>query len=108
LTPAQLEQVAEAAVERGFDAEEHLLKHDEDVQGLFIVVSGELQAYVGEEQVDFERELTRLYPGDYFGMVAMLTRDRSQAAVRALSMIPKSGNRFSEKIMLNQKARARL
>ncbi len=85
LEPAQLEQLASAAMVREFASGDLLLKRDDDEHELVIVVAGELQAFMGEEQVGFERELARFYPGDYFGIIGVLASERSSASVRAVA-----------------------
>ena len=84
LEDAELQRLSEAMHERSFSAGEEVVNR-ECGNELFIVLEGELQAYVRDDEIDFERELQYFYPGDYFGIIGLLTDDRTTASVRSVT-----------------------
>ncbi len=69
---------------RNIPTGEVLLTRGEVGNEMFIMLMGEAAAYVSENNVQFERELKRFYPGSYFGMTHILTRDLSPTTVRTV------------------------
>jgi len=84
LDQPQLDQLADATELRSFDSGDIVVDQDHAANELFIVVEGELQAVVGDRHLVTEKELTRLYPGDYFGVVSFFTGAVNKSVVRAL------------------------
>jgi type II secretory ATPase GspE/PulE/Tfp pilus assembly ATPase PilB-like protein len=84
LEGGQLEQLAGAAEVREFSADEVISEPGRETSELYIILEGELQAVLSDRHLSTETELTRLYPGDYFGVVSFFTGALSQAKVRAL------------------------
>ena len=80
-----LEQLAKAAIRRGYDAEQLILLEGEPCAGLYIVENGWLKAVKigldGREQV-----LQTLGPGDVFNAISVFTDAPNQATVTALEI----------------------
>jgi type II secretory ATPase GspE/PulE/Tfp pilus assembly ATPase PilB-like protein len=84
LDGGQLERLADTAQERTFAAGEVIAEPGRESSELFIILEGELQAVLNDKHLSAETELTRLFPGDYFGVVSFFTGALTQAKVRAL------------------------
>jgi CRP-like cAMP-binding protein len=79
LTAQQLRQVAAWADEIEVDINHRLIRHEEFGHEFFVILSGTAEA------MDGEIHLADLAPGDFFGEISLLDRDRRTAAVRATS-----------------------
>jgi type II secretory ATPase GspE/PulE/Tfp pilus assembly ATPase PilB-like protein len=95
LNQDQIRQLAGAATVREYAESEVVSEPNRDGSELFIVVEGELQAYLRQPEIDYEIELRRVYPGDYFGVVPFILGGRSAESVRAIAT--------SRAIVLNMK-----
>ncbi|MBN2802568.1 MAG: cyclic nucleotide-binding domain-containing protein [Deltaproteobacteria bacterium] len=83
-------------------------KKDQDIvvqgnmpEGMFLLVSGEASV-TGKDKDENKIEIARLYPGDIFGEISLLTKKSATATVTTLTdsrmlMLPRS--RFNELIM---------
>lgn len=83
LQPEHLERLASEVSIRELSDGDELLSRGVESSELFIMVQGEASATTGGENQNSERELRNFYPGDYFGMLNVLTRECSAATVRA-------------------------
>ena len=84
LEPEHLERLTQELEIREFAAGETMVSRGDEACELIIVLQGEAASFVSESNVSFERELQRFYPGSYFGMSHILTRDRSPSTIRTL------------------------
>lgn len=84
LSKEQLAQLAEAVEERTFAAGEVIAESGRLSGELFIILEGELQAVLHDRHLSSYIELTRLFPGDYFGVASFFTGSLAKAEVRAL------------------------
>jgi CRP-like cAMP-binding protein len=82
---AELRELAAAAAEREFRGGEIVVREGEPGDELFLILDGQFQVFVRQEALDFEKELARLGPGNYFGEISVLTGDQRLASVRALT-----------------------
>ncbi len=83
-SPEQISELAEAAEIRDVAKDEVVVERDSEGDELFIIVEGEFEAYLRDEEMDFERSLSRFLPGKHFGEIAVLTGQRRTASIRAL------------------------
>ncbi len=84
LSKDQLQQLAEAAEVRTCDGGELLAEPTSQENELFIVIEGEFRVYLRQEEADFEKELARLVPGDYFGVLPVVTGQHAPVAIQSL------------------------
>lgn len=84
LPEEQLMQLARAAEVRECAAGDLLVEPKDEKNELFIIVEGEYRVSYQVGSGEFERELARLWPGDYFGAIAVVTGRHTTAFVRAL------------------------
>jgi type II secretory ATPase GspE/PulE/Tfp pilus assembly ATPase PilB-like protein len=84
LSKDQLQQLAEAADVRTCDRGELLAEPASQENELFIVVAGKFRVYLRQDHADSEKELARLGPGDYFGVIPLVTGRRAPVAVQSL------------------------
>ena len=84
LETAQLEELANAAELREVQEGEVVQGRDESGTELFIIVEGEFQVYLRQDAMDFETEVSRLWPGEFFGEIAIITGMAPTAMVRAV------------------------
>jgi type II secretory ATPase GspE/PulE/Tfp pilus assembly ATPase PilB-like protein len=84
LSKDQLQQIAEAADVRTCDGGELLAQPSSQENELFIVVEGEFRVYLRQDEADFEKELARLGPGDYFGVIPVVTGQHAPVAIESL------------------------
>src|SRR5687768_12709509 len=80
----QLKQLAKTAEERTFAAGDVIAESGMVTNELFIILEGELQAVLHDRHLSTDIELTRLFPGDYFGIASFFTGALTKAKVRAL------------------------
>jgi CRP-like cAMP-binding protein len=83
LDEADLDALGKSLRERAVRAGEVVTKQGEVGHELFIVIEGEFQMFVRQEQLDFEKVLRRIGPGNYFGEIALLSGGAQMASVRA-------------------------
>jgi type II secretory ATPase GspE/PulE/Tfp pilus assembly ATPase PilB-like protein len=84
LSKDQLQQIAEAADVRTCDGGELLTEPSSQENELFIVIEGEFRVYLRQDEADFEKELARLGPGDYFGVIPVVTGQHAPVAIQSL------------------------
>lgn len=85
LDETDLSALGKALQERPVKAGEIVAKQGEVGHELFIVLEGDFQMYVRQEQLDFEKVLRRIGSGNYFGDVALLSGGPRTTSVRALT-----------------------
>lgn len=85
LSEQELLSLASAAQLQTFRPGELLVEPQRSEPSLLLIVEGEGQAWVEDTGLGLERELRRLYPGDYYGVDAVVSGIASVAAVRALT-----------------------
>ena len=73
LSKDQLRQIAEAADVRACDRGDVLAEPTSQQNELFVVVEGEFRVSLRQDEADFRQELVRLLPGDYFGVIPVVT-----------------------------------
>jgi type II secretory ATPase GspE/PulE/Tfp pilus assembly ATPase PilB-like protein len=83
LDETDLDALGKALRERTVKAGDVVAKQGEVGHELFIVIEGEFQMFVRQEQLDFEKVLRRIGPGHYFGEIALLSGGTQMASVRA-------------------------
>lgn len=84
LSTDQLQQLAGAADIRTCKRGELLADASSQENELFIVVEGVFRAYLRDSDADFEKELARLGPGDYFGVIGVVTGQHTPVAIETL------------------------
>ena len=84
LSKDQLRQIAEAADVRTCDRGEVLAEPTSPENELFIVIEGEFRVFLRQDEADFKQELVRLGPGDYFGVIPVVTGQRAPVAIESL------------------------
>jgi MSHA biogenesis protein MshE len=85
LEEKDLEALGKSVRERTVKAGEVVAKQGEVAHELFIVLEGDFQMYVRQEQLDFEKVLRRIGPGNYFGDESVLAGGPRTSSVRALT-----------------------
>src|SRR5690348_10022695 len=85
LEEKDLEALSKSVRERTVKAGEVVARQGEVAHELFIVLEGDFQMYVRQEQLDFEKVLRRIGPGNYFGDEAVLAGGPRTTSVRALT-----------------------
>ena len=83
LSDEHLHQLASAVQIRDISAGDVLYERGAEVQEMYIVVQGEVQAITSDRQAELERTLETLYPGSHFGLVSLLTEERAAVTLRA-------------------------
>lgn len=78
-------RLADEVTIRDYPSGDTLVTRGDESRELFIMLQGESAAYVTEENVGFERELKRFYPGAHFGMLNILARESSPSTIRAVT-----------------------
>lgn len=81
--PAQRRELAARASTRLFAQGEVIVRQGEESAELFLILSGE--TIVVLESGDQQTEITRLGPGKFFGEMALVTREKRTATVKASS-----------------------
>lgn len=71
--------------EKHFQKGEIVVEAGAEGDTFYIVLEGEFQAFLQNKEMEFEKELWRLGPGNYFGEIALLTGKKRAAHIRALS-----------------------
>ena len=84
LSKDQLAQLADAADVRTCDRGELLAEPTSQENELFIVVEGEFRVYLPRDGADSRHELARLRPGDYFGVIPVITGQHARVAIESL------------------------
>ena len=84
LSKDQLWQIAEAADVRTCGRGEVLAEPTSPENELFIVVAGEFRVCLQQDEADFKQELARLGPGDYFGVVPVVTGQHAPVVIDSL------------------------
>lgn len=84
LDPAILRRLATAATARLFSPGETIVRQDDDADELFIIERGTVTVLL-EAKGKKPSEVTKLGPGMFFGEMALVTGERRQATVRAVS-----------------------
>lgn len=84
LSANQLEQLAGAAEIRACKRGDLLADARSQENELFIVVEGEFRAYLREGDADSGKELARLGPGEYFGVIGVVTGHHTPVAIETL------------------------
>src|SRR5688500_13857043 len=85
LDEADLGALGKALRERTVKAGEIVSRQGDIGHELFIIIEGDFQMYVRQEQLDFEKVLRRIGPGNYFGEIALLSGGPRTTSVRALT-----------------------
>lgn len=85
LDEADLEAISKAVRERTVKAGEIIARQGEIGHELFIVLEGDFQMYVRQEQLDFEKVIRRIGSGNYFGEIALLSGGPRSTSVRAMT-----------------------
>jgi CRP-like cAMP-binding protein len=84
LSKDQLRQIAEAADVRTCDRGDVLAEPTSQDNELFIVVEGEFRVCLQQNEAEFKQELARLSPGDYFGVVPVVTGQHAPVVIESL------------------------
>lgn len=85
LQEADLEALAKSLHQRAVRAGELVARQGETGHELYIILEGDFQVFVRQEQLDFEKVLRRLGPGNYFGEIALLSGGPRTTSVRAVT-----------------------
>jgi CRP-like cAMP-binding protein len=85
LDETDLAALGKAIQERTVKAGEVVAKQGEVGHELFIVLEGDFQMYVRQEQLDFEKVIRRIGSGNYFGDIALLAGGPRTTSVKALT-----------------------
>jgi type II secretory ATPase GspE/PulE/Tfp pilus assembly ATPase PilB-like protein len=85
LEEADLQALAKSLHQRTVKAGEMVVKQGETGHELYIILEGDFQVFVRQEQLDFEKVLRRLGPGNYFGEIALLSGGSRTTSVRAVT-----------------------
>jgi len=85
LSDKLLDVFAKQLVERKFAQGEIVVHEGKDGEAFYIIAEGEFQVYLRHDSLDFEKELSRLKPGQYFGEIAILSGHPNSASVRSLA-----------------------
>lgn len=80
LTPEQLDRIAQAAHPRVFMPGTIIVNEGDDAHGLYVIQSGSLKVFLVEEN-GRELTLSLLWPGEYFGELALLDDAPRSASV---------------------------
>jgi NTE family protein len=83
LEDSELAQLLGTATTVDVAAGEYLFRRGDHGDALYIVETGLLDALIDEETAS-ERTLNTVFPGDYFGEMALLTQEPRSASIRAL------------------------
>ena len=83
LEPAELEQVADVAVPRSFDAGEAVFREGDDSDTCYVVRSGHARA-IRSHPDGRTITLASFGPGDIFGELAMFDKEKRSATVEAI------------------------
>jgi len=81
LKPKELRQVAAIVHRRKYEAEEYIVRQDDPGLGMFVIVSGEVNVLLEED--DTTKQLVTLREGDFFGEIALLDESPRSATVVA-------------------------
>ncbi len=81
----QLNRLADSFEDRLFDIGDVAVERNQSGDELFVVVEGEFRATLPHEKQELEKELARLYPGDYFGVMALVTSSLNTATIQAVT-----------------------
>jgi type II secretory ATPase GspE/PulE/Tfp pilus assembly ATPase PilB-like protein len=85
LTEADLRPILQQTTVGRFSAGDIVCREGEPGAEMHVIVEGDFQLFMRSEQLDFEKELARLGPGDFFGEIALLTGERRSASIRAVT-----------------------
>lgn len=80
LTPEQLDRIGQAAHPRVFMPGTIIVNEGDDAHGLYVIQSGSLKVFLVEEN-GRELTLSLLWPGEYFGELALLDNAPRSASV---------------------------
>lgn len=80
LTPEQLDRIAQTAHPRVFMPGTIIVNEGDDAHGLYVIQSGSLKVFLVEEN-GRELTLSLLWPGEYFGELALLDSAPRSASV---------------------------
>lgn len=97
LDGSELDKIIESVSRLEFTAGEMIIKEGEDLDGMFALLSGKVQ--VSKHALQGEAFLTTLHPYAVFGEMSMLTRQKRNASVTALTdivLLKIEANRFLE------------
>lgn len=84
LSSDQLQLLTEAADVRSCERGKLLAEPSNQENELFIVVEGEFRVCLRHNDADYEKELARLLPGDYFGVVPLVTGRHPPVVIESL------------------------
>lgn len=80
LTDKELDEIEKLTHERKYQSGEHVFKNSAPAEGMFIIISGKIEIYLGNE--DSKQILAQLADHDFFGEIALLDEEpRSAGAV---------------------------
>lgn len=85
LEESDLAALGKAVREQSVKAGEVVAKQGEVGHELYIILEGDFQMYVRQEQLDFEKVIRRIGSGNYFGEIAILSGGPRTTSVRALT-----------------------
>lgn len=80
-----VQRLSQATSQRDYAAGDVVLERDASGDSLFVILQGEFQVYLHDDQIGVEREIANMYPGDYFGDISVISGYRHVASVRALT-----------------------
>ena len=81
-TPEEFAEVARLIEHRRFEADEPIVSEGEPGESLFIIAEGTVRVTIHQEEG--ELELAQLGPGDFFGEVALITKNERTASIQAI------------------------
>jgi type II secretory ATPase GspE/PulE/Tfp pilus assembly ATPase PilB-like protein len=84
-TDEQLVALADEMQCRAYEEGEQICGDGPEQNELLIAVQGEYSVLLHQTQIDVEAELARLYPGDYFGDLALVSGLPPQVKIRVVS-----------------------
>jgi type IV pilus assembly protein PilB len=82
-TEEQLGALADKMQCRSYEAGEEVAHESAEKAELLIAVQGEFQILLQQPRIDVEAELARLYPGEYFGDLSLVTPQPPLVKIRA-------------------------
>ena len=87
LSPAEIAKVADALEPRRFEDDEKIIRQGDEGTAFFLLVDGEVIVSASSEETQEPVEVGRLKKGDYFGEVALITRQPRAATVTACGSV---------------------
>jgi type II secretory ATPase GspE/PulE/Tfp pilus assembly ATPase PilB-like protein len=85
LDESDLQALSKSLRDRTVKAGELVVRQGEVGHELFIILEGDFQVFVRQEQLDFDKVLRRIGPGNYFGEIALLSGGPRTTNVRAVT-----------------------